>query len=229
MRDNDNDEDKKLAAFIEEYTGIHAKMGYGVGRIGFGRKPAILVIDLQKFFTDNDSPMGGKQLIRKAVENTSVLLRTARTKGVLIIYTVVGYRSDGKDMGWWPKKIKVVERCTLGSKWVEIAPEVKGEAEDIVLVKKNSSGFFGTPLNSILNSHGVDTVIVTGCVTSGCIRATVTDSFSYGYRTIVVKDCCGDQNRLPHVANLIDMDIRWADVISLKEAQAFLDKLERSE
>jgi len=218
------EDDEKVAAFMEEYAGTHSKMGYRRGRMGFGQKPALLVIDLQRFFTDKDSPMGGKPLIQKAVENTAVLLKSARKKGIQIIYTVDGYRSDQKDLGWWGKKVQDLHLCISGSKWAEMPEEIKEKPEDIVLEKKNASGFFGTPLLTILNSHGIDTNIITGCATSGCVRATVIDSFSYGYKTILVRDCCGDQSRLPHEANLIDMDNRYADVVSLEETLKFLEK-----
>lgn len=209
---------------MTSYNFTHIKKGYSGGKIGFGRKPAVLVIDFQRFFTDRDSPMGGSSHILKAVKNTSLLLSHARKKKIPIIYTVVGYRNDKKDMGLWPKKLPYLGRCLLDSKWMTIPEEVKEGPEDIVLVKKMPSAFFGTDLITILNSHHVDTNIITGCVTSGCVRATTIDSFSYGFRTILVKDCCGDQSQRPHEANLMDVNNRYADVVSIKEALNFIKK-----
>jgi len=206
------------------YDSIHIKKGYGGGKIGFGQKPAVLVIDFQRFFTDRDSPMGGSPHILKAVKNTSILLNDARQKKIPVIYTVVGYRKDKKDMGLWPKKLPYLSKCLLGSKWMEMPKEVKDSPEDIVLVKKMPSAFFGTDLITILRNLNVDTNIITGCVTSGCVRATTIDSFSYGFRTILVKDCCGDQSQKPHEANLMDVNNRYADVIYLKEALNLIKK-----
>ena len=206
------------------YNDPYLKKGYGRGRIGFGKKPAILVIDFNRWFVDKDSPMGGSPHIFRAVKNTSILLKTAREKRIPIIYTVTGFREDQKDMALWPKKLPYLTQCTLGSKWMEIVEEVKERSEDVVLTKKFPSAFFGTNLVTILNSYKVDTNIITGCVTSGCIRATATDSFSYGFRTIVVEDCSGDQTQKHHEINLIDLNNRYADVISLKETLNFLRK-----
>ena len=207
---------------MEDYDADHIKRGYRWDKIGFGKKPAILVIDLQRYFTDEDSPMGGSPGSLKAARNTSILLKAAREKGILIIYTVLGFRQDGKDMGFWPKKIPNLANCTIGSKWLEMREEVKEKPEDVVLVKKMSSAFFGTELITILNSHSIDTTVITGFATSGCVRATVVDSFSYGFRTSLVEDCCGDQSEGPHEANIMDMNNKYADIISLEEALEYI-------
>jgi maleamate amidohydrolase len=191
----------------------YQKAGYGQGNVGFGHRPAILVVDFQKAFTDSESPLGGSPLITAAVTKTKNLLSIAREVDIPIIFTAVGYREDQQDMGLWPLKVKTLSTVKLGSKWVEIDDELEVLEKDIVLIKKMPSAFFNTELINILISHRVDTVIITGCTTSGCIRATAVDSFSYGFRTIVAEECVGDQGLEPHRANLFDINNRYGDVL----------------
>lgn len=194
-------------------TETYKKAGYGQGYVGIGNKPALLIVDFQKAFTSERSPLGGSSLIIDAVQNTKELISLAREKHFPIIYTVVGYREDKKDMGLWPKKVPTLSTVTLDSEWIEIDDALEVREEDIVLVKKMPSAFFNTDLTNILVTNQIDTLIVAGCTTSGCIRATVIDSFSYGYRTIIAKDCVGDQAIEPHNANLFDMGNRYADIL----------------
>ena len=208
---------------MTRYGDVHQQLGYGSGKIGFGKSPAILVIDFQRCFSDADALLGGGDHVRQAVKNCGRLLEFARSKGIPIIYTVVAYREDKKDMGWWPVKIPKLCDCLSGSRWEEVSDEVKPEKGDVVIVKKMPSGFFGTGLLNMLISQNIDTTVITGATTSGCVRATIIDSFSYGFRTIVVDDCCGDQSEAPHRANLTDVANRYADVISL---EACLQELE---
>lgn len=200
-----------------EQFDAYQKAGYGQGNVGFGKKAAILVVDFQKAFTYSESPLGGSPLITAAVKKTKDLLSIAREVDIPIIFTVVGYREDQQDMGLWPLKVKTLSTVKLGSKWVEIDEELEVLEKDIVLTKKMPSAFFNTDLINILISKGVDTVIITGCTTSGCIRATAVDSFSYGFRTIIAEECVGDQGLAPHRANLFDINNRYGDVLSNKE------------
>jgi len=190
-------------------------------RIGFGKKPAVLVIDLQK-----DMKLVG--MPARTVRNTSVLLAKAREVAVPVFYTVIGYRADRKDTTL--NKLGAMAGHLLGTESVEVLDEVKPTKEDVVLVKKGNSAFWGTDLLMQLTKRGVDTLIVAGCHTSGCVRATATDSYTLGLRTVVAEECVGDGKGInPHKANLCDLHIRGADVITLEEVLLYLDRLEPRE
>lgn len=203
----------------------YQKAGYGQGKVGFGERPAILVVDFQKAFTLSESPLGGSPLITAAVRKTQDLLSVAREVDIPIIFTAVGYREDQQDMGLWPLKVSSLSSVTLGSKWVEIDDELEVSEKDIVLIKKMPSAFFNTDLINILIRQQIDTVIITGCTTSGCIRATAIDSFSYGFRTVVAEECVGDQDIEPHQANLFDISNRYGDILSNSEIISGIKKL----
>jgi maleamate amidohydrolase len=198
--------------------------GYGQARIEPGERPAVLVIDLQYAFTDPAFPMGGAELVERAVEGTARLLETARGAGVPVYQTVVAWRDDGSDLGLWPLKLPQLREVTLESRWAQVDERV-WEESDVLIVKKWPSFFHGTPLLSLLTAAGHDTVIVTGCMTSGCVRATVVDAFSYGYRTLVPEDCVGDQAREGHESNLRDVHRRYAEVTSSEETIDYLEQL----
>jgi maleamate amidohydrolase len=198
--------------------------GYGQGSIEPGERPAVLVIDLQYAFTDPAFPMGGAELVERAVQNTARLLELARRAGVPVYQTVVAWRDDGSDIGLWPLKLPQLREVTLESRWAQVDERV-WEDSDVLIVKKWPSFFHGTPLLSLLTAARHDTVIVTGCMTSGCVRATVVDAFSYGYRTLVPEDCVGDQAREGHESNLRDVHRRYAEVTSSEETIDYLEQL----
>ena len=202
-------------------SGTYESAGYGSGEIGFGTRPAILVVDFQTAFIDPKYPLGGFPRVEAAVEKTAKLLEVARRCGVPVAACYTGYHNE-EDMPRW--KIDAVhEHFFIGHPSMEIDPRVHDADHDFVFRKTGPSIFFNTPLMTFLTKHGVDTTIVTGCVTSGCIRASVIDSFSYGYRTIVAEDCCGDSEEQPHLDNLRDMDRRYADISSLAEVTQYLE------
>jgi maleamate amidohydrolase len=198
--------------------------GYGQGTIEPGERPAVLVVDLQYAFTDPDFPMGGSELVERAVENTARLLETARSAGVPVYQTVVAWRDDGSDIGLWPIKLPRLREVTLDSRWGQVDDRVWDDS-DVLLVKKWPSFFHGTPLFSLLTAAQRDTVIVTGCMTSGCVRATTVDAFSYGFRTLVPEDCVGDQGREGHESNLRDVHRRYAEVTTADEVIAYLGRV----
>lgn len=198
--------------------------GYGQGSIEPGERPAVLVIDLQYAFTDPAFPMGGAELVQRAVQSTARLLELARRAGVPVYQTVVAWRDDGSDIGLWPLKLPQLREVTLESRWAQVDERV-WEDSDVLIVKKWPSFFHGTPLLSLLTAARHDTVIVTGCMTSGCVRATVVDAFSYGYRTLVPEDCVGDQAREGHESNLRDVHRRYAEVTSSEETIDYLEQL----
>ena len=195
--------------------------GYGQGAIEPGERPAVLVVDLQYAFTDPAFPMGGAELVERAVEGTAHLVEAARAAGVPVYQTVVAWREDGSDIGLWPVKLPRLREVTLDSRWAQVDARVWDDS-DVLLVKKWPSFFHGTPLASLLTAGQRDTVIVTGCMTSGCVRATTVDAFSYGYRTLVPEDCVGDQGRDAHLANLRDVHRRYAEVTTADEVIEYL-------
>jgi maleamate amidohydrolase len=197
--------------------------GYGQARIEPGERPAVLVIDLQYAFTDPDFIFGGAELIERATVNTAPLLKVARAAGVPVFHTVVEWR-DEKELGLWTIKLPPCAEITPGSRWAEVDGRL-WEDSDVLLPKKWPSFFHGTPLISLLTAQQRDTVIVTGCTTSGCVRATTVDAFSYGFRTILPEDCIGDQGRDAHESNLRDVHRRYAEVTSSDEVISYLERL----
>lgn len=198
--------------------------GYGQGAIGIGDKVAVLVVDFQKAFTCNSSPIGGNPLILSALQCTSELISIVRNRDIPIIYTVVAYDENKMDIGLWPKKVPILSQILIGSKWAELDESLEVKKADTVIVKKMPSAFFNTNLTNILIRNQIDTIIITGCTTSGCIRATAIDSFSYGFRTIIAKDCVGDQNLESHSANLFDIHNRYGDILTNDEIKQAIEK-----
>ena len=206
----------------EDKRAIYRRSGLG-HRIGYGEHPALLVVDMQLGFTAPEkSPLAGNLETQVAAINR--LIPPARRNGIPIVFTVVAYdpkiRGDG---GLWPEKAPTLLDLKVGSELVELDPRIQHAPEDLLLVKKYASAFLGTPLASTLVSRGVDTVVVTGCTTSGCVRATVVDAISYGFRPIIPEEAVGDRAQDPHDANLFDMDSKYGDVVPLAEALAYLE------
>ena len=197
--------------------------GYGQASIEPGERPAVLVVDLQYAFTDPAFEFGGSELIERATVNTARLLPVARAAGVPVFHTVVEWR-DEKELGLWTIKLPPCAKITPGSRWAQVDARLWDDS-DVLLPKKWPSFFHGTPLISLLTAAHRDTVIVTGCTTSGCVRATTVDAFSYGFRTILPEDCIGDQGRDAHESNLRDVHRRYAEVTTSAEVIAYLERL----
>jgi maleamate amidohydrolase len=200
------------------------RRGYGQASIEPGTRPAVLVIDFQRGFIDADAPFGGSPLIQRAVENTVPLLATARDTGIPVLHTVLGWESD-LDLALWTIKIPRLAEITPESPWAQVDARLWDE-RDLLLPKKWPSMFNGTPLHSILTASGRDTVIITGCTTSGCVRATTVDSFSSGFRTLIAEDCVGDMGQEAHDSNLRDIHRRYAEVTTSSEVASYLTSLE---
>lgn len=194
---------------------------YNAGEIGFGSRPAILVVDFQTAFTDPKYPLGGFQRIHDARDRTAELLDVARRCNVPVASCWTGYKSR-QDMPHW--KIGAVhDQFYWDHPSMELDQRIHDPEYDFAFCKSAPSIFFRTPLDTFLTKQGVDTVIVTGCTTSGCIRATVIDSFSYGYRTVVPEECAGDAEEGPHQDNLRDVGRRYADISTLADVSAYLE------
>ena len=209
----------------QEHAGAPAPYsGYGAGAIGPGSRPAVVVVDFQEAFTTTDLGMGGGRRIDLAVERTAVLLQAARARGVPVLQTRVAFREDGADLGLWAAKMPALRDLVTGSSYAELDGRLLDD-RDIVLVKRWPSAFHGTPLGSLLSVRGVDTVIVCGCTTSGCIRATIIDAFSEGYRVLVPTDAVADHDQEPHDANLRDCARRYCDLTTVDDAIGYLARV----
>ncbi len=198
---------------------IYQKAELG-GRVGFGEHAAILVVDFQRAFVDPEIPGGGD--FHEAIGSTRVLLDEARRLGVPVFYTVVGYASP-MEAGRFIEKCPTLRLSMLGTPMVELAEALGRTEEEPVLVKRFASAFFETDLAERLREAGVDTVVVCGCTTSGCVRASVIDGMQNGFRSIVPRECVADIALEPHEANLFDMDAKYGDVMSMDEV---MDRLE---
>ena len=197
-----------------------ARLGQSVT---LGARPAVLVVDFSRGFTDPESTMGSE--LTREVEATNRLLAAAREREIPVIFTTIGFEPNLKDGSLWLEKAPGLGELIIGSKWVEIDPRLERRDEETVILKKGASAFFGTNLPSILVSQGVDTIIMCGATTSGCIRATAIDLLQYGYPTLVPRECVGDRAQVPHEANLVDIQAKYADVVSVDDALTYIESV----
>jgi maleamate amidohydrolase len=217
---------------------VYEKAGFG-SSAGFGSRPAILIIDVQ-YRTVGEArepildamdtyPTAVGERGWAAVDKIRELLEVARPKGVPVLYPVVE-RKDRFDTGRWKDKIPGMdsEEHRIGDRGTQIVEEVAPEPGDVVISKRYASAFFGTPLMTYLNDLDVDTLVVTGCTTSGCVRATVMDAFSYAFRVIVPEDAVYDRGEASHAINLFDMSQKYADILTTSEVISLFDGLPAS-
>jgi len=190
------------------------------GRSGYGRSPVLLIVDFINAFTDPATPLGGD--FAWEINATRQLQNAFRGAGLPIAYTTIAYSKDLRDGGIFVKKVPSLAILQKGSPLVEVDDRIRPLPGERVIEKKYASAFFGTDLDLDLRSLGVDTVIMAGCTTSGCIRASAIDSLQYGYHTIVVREAVGDRAAGPHEANLFDIDAKYADVVGLADALDYL-------
>jgi maleamate amidohydrolase len=202
----------------DNYTGVFD------GKVGFGRNPAVVVIDFTLAYTTPGSPFFAEGVVR-AVADTVQLLQAARAAGIPVIHTKVMYHPSGADGGWFVRKVPALRKLVPGEPLAEIDPKVAPLAEEVVIVKQYPSPFFGTPLAPMLATLGVDTLILAGCSTSGCVRAGALDGVQHGYRVIVPRECVGDRHDGPHDANLFDINAKYGDVVGRDEVIQYLGNL----
>jgi len=191
--------------------------GFG-DRLGWGRSPALVVIDMVRAYFTPGAPF---YLDRpEVIDGCRALLTAARSGGVPVLHTTVRYLADGSDGGLFVRKIPALRLfCDgAGTDWHETLPELAPAAGEAVVVKQYASAFAGTSLAASLVARGVDTLVLCGVSTSGCVRATATDAITNGFRPMVVAEACGDRDEQVHRANLADLDLKSADVIDLSEA-----------
>lgn len=221
---------------------VFEKSGFGA-LAGFGRRPALLVIDVNYGFCD-EKPLPIEESIKRwhtscgeeawdAIGHIRKLIDKCREKGVPVIYTTGTRREDGWDTGSWKWKnsrsTEVVEVHETEHDRSEIVAEIAPGPRDIVVLKRKPSGFFGTDLVSFLNLLQCDSILVTGTTTSGCVRATVIDAFSYNFRVTIAEEGCFDRSQASHAVNLCDMHAKYADVVTTGEILRYLDELPAGE
>jgi len=199
---------------------VYAQQQFGQ-KIGLGRAPALLVVDFVHGFCDPDILGGGN--IEAAVQATVPLLAYFRSHGYPVIFTRIVYAEDGSDCGVWCEKAPRLRGLTENTRESQVVDELAPRPGEIVIRKTQASAFFDTGLCSLLIMRGIDSLVVAGCTTSGCVRASVVDAMSHNFRTAVITDCVGDRALEPHAANLFDMGQKYADLLTAAEIMAVLD------
>ena len=180
-------------------------------RLGFGHRPALILVDFVQAYFDQDCALYAG--VEDALASALRVREVARAAGIPVIYTNVVYDEDGSDGGVFFKKAPVLENFIAGNPMGDWPSGLQPADDEMVVTKQYPSAFFGTSLAATLHDMGIDTLIITGVTTSGCIRATCVDTMSHGFIPIIVEDACGDRHESPHAANLFDMDAKYADVV----------------
>jgi maleamate amidohydrolase len=204
----------------QEMDAFFRSRGFGL-RMGFGERPAVVVIDFMNGFTDASMPLGAN--LDKEIEATRQVLAAARQAGTPIYYTACIYdEADFADAGVWRLKQSGIRSLGAGTPAVELDARLERRADEAIIIKKYASAFFGTDFVSRLNARRVDTLIITGCTTSGCVRASAVDALQNGIRPVVVREAVGDRAEAPHRQSLFDLEQKYADVISVDETVSYL-------
>lgn len=193
-------------------------------RVGFGARPALLLIDFCQAYFDPDCDLFAD--VEDALASALRIRAAARAAGVPVILTNVVYQAGGADGGRFFEKAAPLRHFIKGNPMGAFGPGLSPYEDELVVSKQYPSAFFGTSLASTLTAMGVDSVLLTGLTTSGCVRATCVDAMSHGFKTAVVADACGDRHAAPHEANLFDMNAKYADVVSEADTSAFLASLD---
>jgi nicotinamidase-related amidase len=195
----------------------------GFGRpAGRGSRPGIVVVDFTRGFTDPQYPTGAD--LTDEVLATGRLLDAARARGLFVVFTAISYETDAEGHPW-VAKAPGLKGLRAGTPLVELDERLPRRPEEPLVIKKGASAFFGTNLAAMLVAQHVDTVILCGATTSGCVRASAVDAVQSGFPTVVPRECVGDRAREPHEANLFDINEKYGDVISLEEALGYLEGL----
>ena len=197
-------------------------------RFGFGRKVAVVNIDLQKAYTQLGEFKTAYETNHKQLDYVNQISNLARSKNLPVVWTHVAYMESGEDCGIWGTRTDTpdsLQNIKVGSRRAEFDDRLEiDHVRDVIFNKRMASAFHETNLQSLLVWHRVDTLILTGGSTSGCVRATCVDSLSHGYRTVIAEECVADKHESPHFANLYDMAVKYADVVSADEVIAYLDE-----
>jgi maleamate amidohydrolase len=193
-------------------------------RLGFGKRPALLVIDFVKAYTTQGAPFFGQGVV-DAVDASVAVIAKAREAGFPVIYTVVEFHPSGIDGGLFFRKVPSLKLFVKGEPLGAIDEKIAPRADDLIVRKQYASPFFGTSLSSTLLAMGADSIVLLGCSTSGCIRAAAVDGIQYGFRVVVPRECVGDRHQAPHDAALFDINAKYGDVVSRAETLKWFDSL----
>lgn len=206
----------------EDVRELYLKSGFG-GRVGFGNRAAIVVIDMAKSWLDTSSPQGSAGL-GSVLDNTVKLLSVARETGHPVFFTTMAFDKSDVQGPYGRKMLHLSERGSLkaGSSMVELDASLQRRPEEPLIVKPRASAFWGTPFDSYLVGRTIDTLIITGCSTSGCVRATAESAHNLNLHTIVVREAVGERSPTAHATNLVDIDMRYADVLDLDDVSRYL-------
>jgi maleamate amidohydrolase len=207
-----------MAEGIEEN---YARAGFHAGQ-SRGTRPAVLFVDFAQAYFDPDAPLHGGELCRVAIENAARIAPVARELGIPCVFSEVKYQPGGADGGAWYAKVPALACFDAGRDTQKLAAPLAYTDSDIVVTKQYPSAFFGTSLAATLAWLKVDTLLLTGVTTSGCVRATCVDAISHGFVTLLVEDAVGDRAEEVHRANLFDMSAKYADLISTEAALDYL-------
>lgn len=200
----------------------------GFGRsLAWGRHPALIVVDFARAYLEPSSPLYAG--VEDALAATERVLAAARRAGIPVVFTTVCFQPGGVDGGVFYRKVAALKVFEEDSPLAELPPSLARRPGELLIKKQYPSAFFGTSLAPTLHAAHIDTVLVTGLTTSGCVRASVVDAMSHGFVPVVVADAVGDRDPRPHEANLFDMAAKYADVVDEADAIGWLDGLGRSE
>lgn len=212
---------------------VYEASGYGEGRIGLGNKPALVIIDVTYNFTGDKSepvlesikrfPYSCGEVGWQAIHHIMLLLPLVRERRIPVVYSVPSI--EPKPDGWISIKSSRAGEIGTAPQNNEVVREVAPSGNDIVIYKTRPSIFYGTPILGMLHGLGVDTLLVCGTTTSGCVRASVIEAFSNNFRVAVIEECTFDRGQVSHKVNLFDMNAKYADVVSTSEVRAYLNKL----
>jgi maleamate amidohydrolase len=214
-------------ARVEDLLRFYRQRGYD-RRVGFGMKPAILVIDFSRAFTGGRSDFPGGEFSREIAQTLRMLEVARRGDAVPVMFTTIAYDEPLRDAGLWGKKVPWLEHCRAGTPMVEIDPALAVRPREPVIVKKFPSSFHGTGLEAMLAEQGVDTLILAGCTTSVCVRATALDAMQRGLRCVVAAEAVGEFDAALHALHLVDLDSRYADVVAVDELVRYLQEITRT-
>ena len=193
------------------------------GSLGFGKAPALILVDFVEAYFDKDSPLYAG--VDDALSSALRIRDKARAAGIPVIYSNVVYQEGGTDGGVFYRKVPALEVFVAGNPLGRWPAGLEPADDELVITKQYPSAFFGTSLAVTLTASDIDTLIITGLTTSGCIRATCVDAMSHGFAPMVVADACGDRHDEPHAANLFDMNAKYADVVDETAVITYLNEL----
>ncbi|MEU0876338.1 isochorismatase family protein [Nocardia brasiliensis] len=204
---------------MTERAADYRRSGYSA-HLGAGHAPAVLVVDVCAAYLTDGSPL--RAPVDTAVRSAAVIVSQARQFGRPVVFTRVRFEPDGPDGGLFRRKVPALRVFEAGNPLGDFLDDPAPAPGDLVITKQYPSAFHATPLAAALTAERIDTLVIVGLTTSGCVRASAVDALQHGFRPLVVADACGDRATTLHEASLLDLDIKYADVVSLDEGIAVL-------